>query len=360
MNKFINTVKLIIPKKVRTYLMRTFREKQRVRYLSQCKKHLSTYLDTELTKYLLDKESYDCATALINRVAYNKETEMLKHNIKYGYKFTIPELDIFKGKKLLLPRGKHDEYYRLLLDNSEWKNSYQFVDSISSLSLLKDNEILILDDEMQIQIKSTQCYRSKFGTIVGTTGHQYMDIFPPVDNEIIVDAGGYDATTALEFANWTDNKYQKIYTFEPNQNDCALCEENIKKSGLKNIILIKKGTWSEETELYFSDNAISSGGRFQEADSAIRLPVTTIDNIVLDEKVTLIKMDIEGSELQALRGAQKTIKRNLPRLAICIYHKEQDLYEIPQYILSLSDKYRFYIRHYASNYWETVLYAITV
>ena len=70
-----------------------------------------------------------------------------------------------------------------------------------------------------------------------------------------------------------------------------------------------------------------------------------------------MKMDIEGAELRALQGARETILRDKPRMAICIYHKRTDLYEIPQYLLSLVPEYRFKVRQYASNEWETILYA---
>ena len=68
-------------------------------------------------------------------------------------------------------------------------------------------------------------------------------------------------------------------------------------------------------------------------------------------------MDIEGAELEALRGAKETIRKDRPRMAICIYHKPEDLYEIPGYLLSLVPEYRFKVRQYTSMSWETVLYA---
>ena len=83
-----------------------------------------------------------------------------------------------------------------------------------------------------------------------------------------------------------------------------------------------------------------------------------IDSIVGEEQVTFIKMDIEGSELKALEGAEKTIKRHKPKLAICIYHKPMDVIEIPSYIMRLVPEYKFCIRQYTSRMWETVLYAI--
>ena len=83
-----------------------------------------------------------------------------------------------------------------------------------------------------------------------------------------------------------------------------------------------------------------------------------IDDIVGEEKVTFIKLDVEGAELKALQGAEQTIRRYRPRLAVSIYHKPEDVIEIPKYILSLHEDYRMYIRHYQMSACETILYAV--
>ena len=83
-----------------------------------------------------------------------------------------------------------------------------------------------------------------------------------------------------------------------------------------------------------------------------------IEEIVKNDKVSFIKMDIEGAELKALEGAKETISKYKPRLAICIYHKYEDIYEIGDYILTLNPNYKLYIRHYTTCMWETVLYAV--
>ncbi|MFI3174418.1 MAG: FkbM family methyltransferase [Bacillota bacterium] len=69
-------------------------------------------------------------------------------------------------------------------------------------------------------------------------------------------------------------------------------------------------------------------------------------------------MDIEGAELVALQGGEQTIKKYKPKLAICIYHKPEDVIELFAYIKNLVPEYKFYIRHYSNTQTETVLYAI--
>ncbi len=86
--------------------------------------------------------------------------------------------------------------------------------------------------------------------------------------------------------------------------------------------------------------------------------VRKLDDVLKGERVTFIKMDIEGSELAALKGAANTIRSQKPKLAICIYHSPQDMLNIPIYIKSLVPEYKIYIRHYTDMMLETVCYAV--
>ena len=104
-------------------------------------------------------------------------------------------------------------------------------------------------------------------------------------------------------------------------------------------------------------NASGTNGSSTCSEGNDTVYLTSIDSVVKDERVTFIKMDIEGAELKSLMGAKNTITKNKPRLVICVYHKPEDICEIPEYILSLVPEYRFYLRHYCSVGSETVLYA---
>jgi len=85
--------------------------------------------------------------------------------------------------------------------------------------------------------------------------------------------------------------------------------------------------------------------------------VDTIDNVLLEEKVTYIKMDVEGAELAAIESARNTIMSYKPKLAICVYHKKEDLITIPKKILSLVPEYKLTLRAHAPMSISLVLYA---
>lgn len=74
--------------------------------------------------------------------------------------------------------------------------------------------------------------------------------------------------------------------------------------------------------------------------------------------MTFIKMDIEGAELEALHGCRDTIIKYRPKLAICVYHKPEDIIEIPSYIHEIVPEYKLYLRHHSKDLSETVLYAL--
>lgn len=192
------------------------------------------------------------------------------------------------------------------------------------------------------------------GILMASRGVQYRDVFPPRKDEVYIDAGAFDGETIFDFCKWTSGKYKKIIAFEPISEMCEKIEAAISDRKLEKIQLINGATWDRQEKIKFADAGASSS---VDETGSVAVQGVPIDSAVKDEKVTFIKMDIEGSELKALKGARETILRNHPRLAICIYHKSMDIIEIPAYILSLMPEYKFYIRHYTSNMWETVLYA---
>lgn len=197
------------------------------------------------------------------------------------------------------------------------------------------------------------------GAIKEMYEQQYFDktIMKPGEEEIFIDGGCYDGNTSHLFVKWCCGSYRKIYAFEPDSSNYEKCK--ILRKHVRDIELIQKGLWSKASTLHFVEEG-SHGSRLvgEGVMDTVEVPVTAIDETVTGDKVTFIKLDVEGAELEALKGAQNTIKQWHPKLAISIYHKKEDIWEIPSYILSLSETYRLYIRHYQFSENETVLYAV--
>ena len=88
----------------------------------------------------------------------------------------------------------------------------------------------------------------------------------------------------------------------------------------------------------------------------VSLPLTELNRTV--RPVTFIKMDIEGAEIDALRGAAEIVRQDKPVLALCVYHLQSDIWKIPLLMRELFHDYRFYLRCYEGDGWQTVAYAV--
>ncbi len=175
------------------------------------------------------------------------------------------------------------------------------------------------------------------------------------ENETIIDCGAFTGDTYLSINSKTKGRFNKYYAIEPDP-DCfqALLETCV--TNQEKVIAINKGVYEISGTIAFNNEANVFGGGAIEQNGNTFIEVIDIDSIV-NEKITFIKMDIEGSELAALKGARRTISTYKPKLAICIYHKNQDIIEIPKYILALNPDYKISVRHYCIEGTETVVYA---
>ncbi len=171
--------------------------------------------------------------------------------------------------------------------------------------------------------------------------------------ESLIDAGAFDGDTIENFLQLTDNKYKKIYAFEPDMQNYKNLEA---RNYGKDIKIIRAGLYDISQKLSFAAN--KGGSSKIEINGGDTIQVYAFDELEgAEEKITFVKMDIEGSELKALQGMKHTIIKNKPKLAICIYHKFEDLWELPIYIKKLVPEYQLHIRNYTTYLDEVVLYA---
>ncbi len=173
--------------------------------------------------------------------------------------------------------------------------------------------------------------------------------------DITIDAGGCWGDTALYFAR----QAERVYCYECIPSNIAILNKNL---GLnpklaEKISLVSKALYREPGRtLYFAD----SGPGSHSVDGGFQVQTDSIDNLVRSnhlQRVDFIKMDIEGAEMDALIGAEQTIRSHRPRLAISVYHSLQDFIRIPKWIDSLDLGYKFYLDHFTIHLEESVLFA---
>ncbi|MCI8900406.1 MAG: FkbM family methyltransferase [Lachnospiraceae bacterium] len=184
------------------------------------------------------------------------------------------------------------------------------------------------------------------------------DIISLNPEEVFIDCGAYNGDTIQSFLKYSHKKYKRIVAFEPDKNNIELIKNG---GGLRRVSVIPAACWSSDTVLLFEENNGSSSRVKQSQDhdsNTIELTAKAIDHVEECSDATFIKMDIEGSEYEALIGGYETIARNRPKLAICIYHSDEDMLRIAELIASWNLGYKFYVRHHAQLVAETVLYAI--
>ena len=249
------------------------------------------------------------------------------------------------------------------------KNGYMNIPVVSLQTLAEKyrNAAIVITsssvhaNEIKCELKELDVNSNIYDFFINRNIYDYFDynFLKPVENEIYLDCGVLDGSTIETFVNFTNGQYSRIYGYEPDKTSFERTLNYLQSKCFKRVNMINMGVWNETALLSFTEKG--DGGSHISDDGVFKIPVTTIDESIDGEGggiVTFIKMDIEGAELNALRGAAKTIRRCKPRLAICIYHKPEDILEIPMYINSLVPEYRFYLRHHAISKSETVLYAI--
>lgn len=195
---------------------------------------------------------------------------------------------------------------------------------------------------------------------IKSKGIQYFppDIMSLSDEEVFFDCGAYTGDTVEQFNGVVSGKFHRVYSFEPDRGNFNTLKKVADKIDHNRVLPIQSGVYSFTGEIKFTENG-SLDTRIANTESAISLPVINIDNFIKDKETpTYIKMDIEGSEAEALNGAKETIKKYKPKLAISVYHKATDLWKLPLLINSLRSDYALYLRHYTDEIVDTVCYAI--
>lgn len=175
--------------------------------------------------------------------------------------------------------------------------------------------------------------------------------FLKLSKEHFLDLGAYNGDTVLDFTHHCPD-FKSITAVEPDSKTFKKLQNNT--YNLQNTKLINACVSDKCALLPFS----MKGGRNSSLqESGNLLQSITVDS--LEKNLTYIKMDVEGEEVNAILGAEQTIKTHKPKMLISAYHRTEDLIKIPQTVLSIRDDYKIYIRHFKYlPAWDTNFYFI--
>lgn len=206
-------------------------------------------------------------------------------------------------------------------------------------------------------------YRFDFNTLSTCIEKNYdhyfdLDLVKCDKDEVFVDLGSYTGDTINSYLNnYGPNCYKKIYGYEITKESYEISKNNL--AYFDNIDIRNKAISNKNEVLNINYSLVDNS-----ANTICNNGESSVDAVSLDsdieDKITMIKMDIEGYEEKALEGSIRHIKEEHPKLLISVYHNHEDLYKLPKLIDSMDSSYKYYLRYYGGHIYptETVLIAI--
>jgi len=190
--------------------------------------------------------------------------------------------------------------------------------------------------------------------------HTYfpLDLLEPLQSEVFVDCGSFDGDSLHSFAEHWGGRFGHAFAFEPDPANRAALRLTIERMQLGDRATIMPYAVGNLNGAVSFVNSASAGSHFASDSGGSTVKCRKLDDIDWPMAPTYIKMDIEGAELEALRGAAETLRRHQPILAICTYHRSEHLWQVPNLIHSINPEYRIFLRRYAEECWEGVCYAV--
>lgn len=286
--------------------------------------------------------------------------EMQQHYVSFRFLVWLKERGITRRINHIIHHKNERDLQKH--PTKEMQESKRFFDE--NLQRLENVMNMLSDAKSKEVMYAVVAYRTKHTAIpcnLYSENDQYFveDIVKLIDGEVFVDGGAYTGDTyqqLLDTAKKQGIHIRRCVAFEPDNNNYKLIKRFYGKD--KRIKIYKNGLSDKEQMLYFGGEWADAKIVTNSNESTSMIHVVNIDAIPEARKATYIKMDIEGAEWDALHGAFQTITKNKPKLAICIYHSDEDMIRLIEYIHEIVPEYKLYVRHHSKGKVETVLYAI--
>jgi FkbM family methyltransferase len=179
------------------------------------------------------------------------------------------------------------------------------------------------------------------------------------DHESFVDCGAFDGDTIRTMIDRTNGRFASLLALEPDPDNFAALRRfiaTLPADVADRIEIFQVAAHSHAATLRFESG--SGAGSNLSVGGDLQVDAVALDDLLLGRTTTFLKMDIEGAEPVALLGARKTLSTQAPRLAICVYHRREHLWEVPRIVCDSNPRYSCFLRRHSDESWESVCYAI--
>ena len=177
--------------------------------------------------------------------------------------------------------------------------------------------------------------------------------------ETFVDGGAFDGDTLADFLRRVGGEFRHYHAFEPDAANAGRLRQRIAALAPPVRAKITHHAFAlheAATTLAFSDRG-GTASQLQ-ATGATQVRGEALDTVIGDGAVSFLKLDVEGAELAALQGAARILRTQRPLVAACVYHRPEDLWTVPEFILEAMPASRLYLRRHGWDGWETVVYVV--
>lgn len=299
-----------------------------------------SFYDHEVKTFSEVKRDTPDFISLLAFAAYREPLLSFLYAMQTECEFYAPDVPVVKVDETLFDLDYIKEH------NDEFTTVY---------NLLADEQSrAVFIDTLNFKVSGKIDYLKRITTPIEEV---YKNIIKPTSEEIYIDLGAYNGDTILEFLRYTEGQSQKIIAFEPDPKNFRRLGRSLEADWITGVECHNLGAWNEEATLYFK----GKGGRNSKLDSSgvIKVAANSVDNVLAGDRASIIKLDVEGAEYNAIRGCRLTIERYKPKLMVSAYHKNEDLFALPLLINSIRNDYKIYLRHHPYiPSWETNFYCI--
>lgn len=250
-----------------------------------------------------------------------------------------------------------------VLDINAWMRGFHLRERIETGAVLIERlHAALADEESQAVLEGVLAYRlsgdiSELASRCSQPAYFVPGLFTSRQDAVFVDAGAYDGDTIRAFIEASHGDFTHIHGIEPGADNYTKLVRTVDDLKMKDRVTLHACGLGDTAGAEGYDPGGGADGRFS-ASGKDHVEVKRLDDLLLGTQVTMLKMDIEGAEPEALAGACRMISECRPMLAISVYHEPDHLWTLPLRVMDTWPGYRIFLRHHSTLLYETICYAL--